>query len=372
MSFRPGALDRAPPAVSPADAGILLGPGLGSGWRGAVARSRIGRAVARPWAGQATCLMYHRVCPDETRFDELSPGFAPNRDLSVTVSAFDRQMAFIARHFNCLALPEAVTLLAKGRLPRRSLVVTFDDGYLDNLTLALPVLRRHGVPATVYVATGLLGQDRLPWWFELEQIIARAYGFAFRWNDQNLHFSAIDAAAKAQTFAVMNAMLKQMAPAQQSRFMALLRQRSVRPLAHEDLFVNRRQLAELAADPLITIGAHTHHHPALSCLDPIWLRHELSRSKTLLETWLQRPVEHLAYPFGGQEHASTREFEAAAELNFASAVTTRIGHFHGFHARHLLALPRIGIDYRDCMARFEWKISGLYSLVRRPQSRVTC
>ncbi|WP_376694883.1 polysaccharide deacetylase family protein [Wenzhouxiangella sp. EGI_FJ10305] len=316
--------------------------------------------------------MYHRVCPDPTDAEETDRSFAPNGDLSVTVSAFDEQMAFVARHFNCLSLPDAVEKLASGNLPARSLIVTFDDGYLDNLTLALPILRRHGVPATIYVATGLIGQTDLPWWYELEDLIGSGDGIHIYWHKQHLHFSTIDAASKRRAFTILNPMLKRMNPADQASFMELLREGSIKRPRQKIQLLNHDQLIKLAADPLITIGAHTHDHLALTSLNPIRLRHEMIRSKELLEEWLQRPIEHLAYPFGGQAQASTREFSAAAELGFSSAVTTRLGHFQNFHKNHLLALPRIGIGYQDCMARFEWKLSGLYCMTRRPVSRFVC
>jgi peptidoglycan/xylan/chitin deacetylase (PgdA/CDA1 family) len=372
MSQHSTAKSRIPqPALHPGS-GSLQHSDFSSRWRGALARSRLMRPLSRPWAGLAACLMYHRICPDQAELDEIARGFAPNRDLSVTLSAFDEQMAFVARHFNCLSLPEAVELLACGKLPGRSLIVTFDDGYLDNLTLALPILRRHAVPATVYIATGLIDRVSPPWWYELEQLIARVDALSIYWCKQRLQFSTIGVAAKARTFEVLNGMLKRMEPAEQTRFMTLLRQVTSKRLDQDQQFMSRCQLAELAADPLITIGAHTHHHLALSCLSPIRLRHEMVRSKALLEEWLKQPINHLAYPFGGQDQASTREFSAAEEVGFSSAVTTRLGHFHAFHKANLLALPRIGIGYLDCMARFEWKLSGLYSMVRRPVSCLTC
>ena len=372
MSPRPSPTSQ-PPAQSPqANAVPFSDPAFSSRWRGALARSRLVGAL-RPWTGLATCLMYHRICPDQTAHDSDSSGFAPNRELSVTVSAFDAQMAFAAKHFNCIALPEAIAGLARGKLPERSLIVTFDDGYLDNLTLALPILRRHGVPATIYVATGLMQQVGMPWWYELEMLVAAGDGFHVNRDQQTqLFFSTIDTAAKKKTFETLNTMLKRMNPADQTRIMDELRKDSINGDKHRNQFLNRRQLIELAADPLITIGAHTHHHLALSSLSPIRLRHEIVRSRALLEGWLKRPIEHLAYPFGGQAHASTREFNLAAELGFASGVTTRLGHFQRFHKKNLLALPRIGIGYQDCMARFEWKLSGLYSMIRRPRSRLFC
>lgn len=350
---------------------MVESPDSGSRWRGKLARSSLIRTL-RPWTGRATCLMYHRICPDHSGLDELSRGFAPNLELSVTTSAFDEQMAFVANNFNCLSLPEAIEHLSRGKLPARSLIVTFDDGYLDNLTLALPILRKYQIPATVYIATGLIDRGRLPWWYELERLIDAGDGLHVHWQQQQLHFSTIDAAVKRRTFDFLNPMIKRMNPADQTRFMGLLRQGTVKRVEQENQLLDQLQLIELAADPLVTIGAHTHHHMTLSRLNPIRLRHEMIRSRELLEDWLGRPVEHLAYPFGGRSQASNREFSAAAELGFTSAVTTRLGHFQSFHKHHLLALPRIGIGYQDCMARFEWKLSGLYCMARRPLSRWIC
>lgn len=369
MSPRPKAATH--PWPRQPDSTPVESPDFSSRWRGALARSRLMQTF-RPWTGVATCLMYHRVCPDQARFRTMARGFAPNRDLSVSVSAFDEQMAFVAQHYNCLSLPEAVEHLVRGTMPERSLIVTFDDGYLDNLTLALPILRKHAVPATIYIATGFIDQPSPPWWYELEQLIAATDGLHVHWRDQDLHFSTIDATAKRHAYDILNPMLKGMEPAEQARFMGLLRQGADKCNEHDVELMNRQQLSELASDELITIGAHTHHHLALSSLNPIRLRHEMTRSKALLEDWLDQPIEHLAYPFGGQAQASSREFRAADELGFASAVTTRLGHFQDFHKNHLMALPRIGIDYRDCMARFEWKLSGLYCMVRNPLSRFAC
>ena len=371
MNLLPKIAPRPPPQLRRTDSDALQARSFSNRWRGALARSHLVRAV-RPWGGLATCLMYHRICADKAEHDDVIEGFAPNSELSVTVGAFDEQMAFVSKHFNCVSLPEAIQQLAAGMLPARSLVVTFDDGYLDNLSLALPILRKHSVPATVYIATGMIDQADLPWWYELEDLLAKGDRFSLDWNKQHLHFSTTDAERKMKAFHTLNPMLKLMDPVEQARFMGLLRDGSIKRRQPKHQLMNRDQLLELAADPLITIGAHTHNHLALRSLCPIRLRQEMIRSKELLEEWLSRPIEHLAYPFGGEAHASDREFSAAAEVGFSSAVTTRLGHFQAFHKNHLLALPRIGIGYQDCMGRFEWKLSGLYSMVRRPISRLAC
>lgn len=345
-------------------------PGFSDRWRGALARSAVVRPVARFFAGLGTCLMYHRVCDDEHANVASGSDFLPNRELIVSAGAFDQQMAFLAQNYHCLSLPDALHRLKAGRLPERSAVVTFDDGYLDNLTLALPILRKHNVPATIYVATGLIEHASVLWWYELEHLVTLQSSLSIRWRQRNMHFSMADLAEKRLAYQKLNRLFKDMSPSEQNDFMSALRGDCQIRFNYASLVLRRHQLCELAADPLITIGAHTHHHLVLSRLPDIRLRHEISRSRELLEEWLERPIKHLAYPFGGNQQACKREFVAARELGFKSAVTTRLGHLHRFHRNHPLALPRVAIGYQDCMARFEWKLSGLYCLARRPTSRI--
>ncbi len=345
--------------------------GFGDVWRGAIARSRLARPVGSIVAGLGCCLMYHRICPDESDYPEAGVRFDPNRELRVDVSAFDAQMRFLSQHCNCLALPEAVELLRTGRLPSKSVVVTFDDGYLDNLTLALPILRTHQVPATVYVTTGIIENTASLWWAELEHLIANSQELRIRQGHRVRHIRLDNADARQRAFNELNRQLKTMQPAEQDEFMDMLRQQTASsPFNYAEQVLNRQQLLELASDPLITIGAHTHHHPVLGRLPDIRMRHEINRSRELLERWLSRPIEHLAYPFGGDQHAGEREFRVARELGFTSAVTTRTGHFHEFHRNYLCALPRIAIGMGDSMERFEWKLGGFHCLSRRPGSRI--
>ena len=96
--------------------------------------------------GRLSVLMYHRVLekPD------------PVHDFGTPAAAFDAQMAALAEVFNVLPLEEAVALMRAGNLPPRAVAITFDDGYRDNVELACPILRRHGLSATFFVSSGLL------------------------------------------------------------------------------------------------------------------------------------------------------------------------------------------------------------------------
>ena len=98
-----------------------------------------------------TILTYHRVMPAP---NALRPGEAH-------AEMFDRQMAFLARYFSVMPLDEAVTAIQDGTLPKRACCITFDDGYADNLTVAQPILARHRLPATVFVATAYIDGGRM-------------------------------------------------------------------------------------------------------------------------------------------------------------------------------------------------------------------
>lgn len=322
--------------------------------------------LRRFWSGLGTCLMYHRIVADDA-----APGrdFSPNRELMVRASEFDRQMEFIARHYNCLSLSEALGLLRQGKLPRRTVVVTFDDGYLDNLTLALPILRTHGVPATIYIATGIIDNSAHLWWYELEKIIRNEDSLKIDWKGKRWLERIEEHSGKHDCYARFNRQLKRMNPTEQESFLAMIRKRPVRQQSLESQVLNRDDIRQLADDPLITIGAHTHGHLVLSSLSEDQLRQELETSRRILESWISRPVRHLAYPFGGHHQAGLREFRMAEKAGFESATTTRLGHLQSFHARRRLALPRIAVGFDDSLTHFRWKLSGLECMMRRPLAR---
>jgi peptidoglycan/xylan/chitin deacetylase (PgdA/CDA1 family) len=96
-------------------------------------------------------LIYHRVLPVP---DPLRAG-------EPDATRFDQQMRYLARHFSVLPLREAFRRLRAGTLPRRACCITFDDGYADNLTVALPILEKYGLPATIFIATGYLDGGRM-------------------------------------------------------------------------------------------------------------------------------------------------------------------------------------------------------------------
>src|SRR5262249_51345551 len=111
-----------------------------------------------------------------------------------------------------------------------------------------------------------------------------------------------------------------------------------------DLCMTWDELVALASDQLVGVGAHTISHPVLAKLTDGAVHAELQKGRKILETRLNRPVHHLAYPFRDRLSAGPREFATAAELGFRTAVTTRPGTVYAVHNQHMTALPRLSIN----------------------------
>jgi peptidoglycan/xylan/chitin deacetylase (PgdA/CDA1 family) len=334
--------------------------------------SPLGAPVASVYRGVATCLMYHRVAAGTCADARARGRFQPNLELFVAEEELDAQMRWLAREHDCLALPDAVDLLHRGKLPKRAAVVTFDDGYRDNL-LALPILRQHRVPATIYVTTGAVGRTRTMWWDEQERILGCLSKLELEWRGGRLAWPLETQDQKAAAFNDLNRIFKSLPPPRQDELIELLRARahdsgSEEPFFADESILSWEDVQTLDREPLITIGAHTVDHFVLSQLPAEELERQLRESRSALEERLGHPVLHFAYPFGGAEHAGGREFAAAAAAGFTSAVTTRPNHWRAASRHALHALPRLAIDFSDTMDDFRWKVSGLASAIHRPGS----
>jgi peptidoglycan/xylan/chitin deacetylase (PgdA/CDA1 family) len=297
----------------------------------------------RPFVGGVGAILtLHHVRPP--RPDR----FQPNRLLEVSPGFLTRVIKALRRSdLDLVSLDEMHRRMVEGDFSRRSACLTFDDGYRDTLQWAYPILKEAGVPFAIYIPTSF--PDRLGelWWLVLEAVIAR--------NDRiGLVIGGRDRKFDCRTVAEKRALFDELYWWLRSRPMEAELREAVRNLAafyHVDiaafcseLCMSWRELAELATDPLVTIGAHTVTHPTLAKLTKDNVRSEMDLSRSVIEAALAVRPEHLSYPFGDRTSAGAREFEIAAELGFKTAVTTRPGVLFPEHAQRLMALPRISLN----------------------------
>lgn len=311
------------------------------------------------YRGIGTVLLYHRVVSDDTPSDALHP----YSGLTVQETLFDQHMAYLKERYECISLPHFVERLRGGTLHRDCVAVTFDDGYRDNYTRALPILERYQVPATVFVTTGLVDRMCRAWWYEQEALIGNLRTLNVTWGDVRIARVLEKVEERYGAMRDIDTLLKRLPPSGQQAVLQMLSGGDDSSYSYDQDVLSWDEVHSLDRHELITIGAHTVNHYVLSTLSEGLLRSELTRGRTILEERLSHPVEHFAYPYGGAFEAGAREFEAARDAGFASAWTTRFGHVQESHRDTLFALPRISIDHYDTVERFESKLSGVDSMI---------
>jgi len=301
-------------------------------------------------AGVGAIFMLHHVRPAR---DDM---FQPNQHLEITPDFLREVLAHVrALGVDIVSMDEAHRRMRERDFARRFACFTFDDGYRDNRDHALPVMRDHNAPFTVYVASDFAeGSGRL-WWVALERVIARASAIDIERDGATLSLDAHDADTKQAAFQQAHDWLQTLASDAevQREVSKLCARHGVDDAAiPRELCMSWPELRSFAADPLVTIGAHTISHCNLARESEAEAVRQMRGSRERIEAELQRPALHFAYPYGYRTAAAAREFAMARELGFATAVTTRPGMIFPENAEHLTALPRVSLNGNYQTTRF--------------------
>lgn len=257
-------------------------------------------------------LIYHRVL-------EAPDSFLPSE---VDITAFDKQMLWVKRFFNVVSLEEGVRKLGLGTLPPRSLCITFDDGYKDNYTNALPILQKHNLTATFFVSTGFLDggtmwNDSIIEAFrntEKADLDLRAFNFG--------QYSLIE--GKQRVLADVIEKIKFLSFSDRLHAVDELKKQ----LNVEDpvsLMMTIEELQKLSSSGM-DIGGHTVRHPILSRLNFDDAKKEIILGKKKLEEILGYEITSFAYPNGkpGRDYAK-ENVDIVRQAGFKIAVSTARG-----------------------------------------------
>jgi peptidoglycan/xylan/chitin deacetylase (PgdA/CDA1 family) len=263
---------------------------------------------------KAIILLYHRIANPE-----IDPYL-----LCVSPQHFAEQLAILAEHYTPMSLQQCAVAIEQGRLPGRTAVITFDDGYADNLHVAKPLLERHGFPATLFIATGQTGNPREFWWDELEKIFLlpgtlpqhlemEISGHTHHWD-----LETTPSTPRLEVFWAMHKLLRGLPSGTRTEKMdALLKwsgtSREGRPSYRA---LTTEELASLAKTTLIDLGGHTVTHPNLPEQELTVQREEIRSGKTALEEMIGRTVHSFSYPYGFYSEP-TIEFVRQAGYNSA-------------------------------------------------------
>ena len=249
-----------------------------------------------------------------------------------------------------ISLDDAVQRIKDGD-DRRFACFTFDDGYRDNLEYAYPLFKRRSLPLTLYVPTDYPDGNGELWWLALEEIVARASELELCRDNTLWRLPASTVPEKIRAFEEIYWYLRDLDEATQRRVVRVLAERHDVDMAADctRLIMNWDEIRTMAADPLVTIGAHTKGHFAIAKLSEAKAMEEMTGSADRIERELGVRPAHFSFPYGDAESAGPRDFAMARQAGFKTAVTTRKGMLFPDHRRHLTALPRVSLngDYQS-------------------------
>jgi peptidoglycan/xylan/chitin deacetylase (PgdA/CDA1 family) len=305
---------------------------------------RAGRGFAFP------ILSYHRINDDNDPFFPSLPS-----------AVFERHMAYLARSYRVLTVEELVEKIHRGTVPRNALAITFDDGYRDNLTHAAPILARHGLPATIFLATGFIGTSEVPWFDRVAMAFksTTAASIVAPWGGR-LELSRVDDRWAAVEKAL--AYLKGLGDDEFRRRLDEL----LNALAFTDQRWGKGWMLEwddvqALAGLGFSIGAHTVHHPILSRVSVERARTEIEGSRTMIESACGFTPKAFAYPNGKPADYNSAVQRLVKDAGFTCAVTTQFG----LNTRQTPVYElRRGGPWEHDVATFAFKLS-MYRLLAR-------
>lgn len=274
-------------------------------------------------------LLYHRVADlaDDPEMIAVSP------------ENFHRQMVFLKQNFPLLNLAGDWS-----NLQRRSIIITFDDGYADNVLHALPILEEVGVPATFFVSTAHIGTNRVFWWHRLEAMLLRKGEFPSSFELRDAHFGRVwetTSYEQRKTFyASLCMLMRRIDPDRQKSWLDQLEQWGGQTTVPTDLhrLMSNDEIRKLAESPWATVGAHTVSHSALSALTDTQQREEIFSSKATLAQITGQEINTFSYPFGRKCEYNRTTTALCQEAGFRRAAANFPGQVHRW--TDPLQLPR--------------------------------
>lgn len=287
------------------------------------------------YSGLATVFMLHRVHPFENE------RLFPNENMKVTPEFLENFIVKSkAQGYRFISLDRLYEMLIKGQKIEKQIVLTLDDGYKDNYTIAYPIFKKYNVPFAVYITTSFPEKKAILWWYELEDLIVKNEYLAL---SNGMKFICDSKEKKERVFLEIREIIISLSP---DRFLTELNKLFFQYNIDwykkcNDLCLTWDQIIELSSDDLCTIANHTVSHPALNKLTDERMSEEIIAANELIELKLNKQIKHFSYPFGSINECNKREFDFIKNQGFKTATTTRHGNIHKRHGDHLECMPRI-------------------------------
>jgi len=246
--------------------------------------------------------------------------------LAVTASQFDQHMQELRRNWNPVSVEQVRQSIEEGiPLPDKAVLVTFDDGFRNNLTVAQPILEKYQIPAIVFITTDMIGTGKLIWTVELIERLVSWEKTRFTLGETEHILPPPDTPERTRTVSSIMGALRSASPQESQAFVEQVRSQTTldfSPDWKKELyeFMNWEEVRQIQQKGF-AIGAHTVSHPILSKLEPEQLERELKRSKEQIEQEAGTNIDTIAYPFGSQYDYSDEVVNKARDLGFRLGFT---------------------------------------------------
>ena len=302
----------------------------------------------------AVILLYHRVISikDDRQL------------LAVEPVAFSEQMEFLSKNFKVATIEEFKGFLkSQQRIPPKTVVITFDDGYWDNYHQALPILEKFGLQGLFYISTANIGSIKNFWWDRLEQSfwsnVSQLQELEISTGNQIYRYDISTTQSKHRTYQLLNLLVKKQKVQERENILKQLT--NCTGENNERGFyriMNREEIRQLSLSKSAVIGAHTHNHVQLSAFSYEDQYDEIKQSKDILEEIIGQRVKHFSYPFGGRMDFNRQSQEIVYKLGFEMACSAIYGQVHSWSK--IYRIPRVLVRNWD-LETFKRKINQYFS-----------
>lgn len=248
----------------------------------------------------AVILLYHGVT------DSSSAGIENYSKKHITARDFSRQMNFIKRNNTVLSLYELIKHIQNGLpFPEYSVVVTFDDGFENNYTVALPILKKYGIPATFFLSVGFIGKRDLFWVDQLEHAVnmAKMPSVTVAIKSKKTAFDIRNNSKKIKFVNLIKKYFKSLSEDTRKKKLNEILKLLKADLGSAERVINYRKLTwdqvrKMSGSDLVSLGAHSMTHAKLSEITNRRLKDEIIGSKYILESRIGKKVDLFSYPEG--------------------------------------------------------------------------
>lgn len=288
------------------------------------------------------------------------------------LEVFRGQLEFLKAHYTIITLERLLDAIrGRAELPQRAALLTFDDGLMNNFTMAFPLLKGLDIPATIFLTSDFIGTSEIFWFDELYLLLRQLHRQGGTVSDPVLTLG--DDLPKVPEgefpyFSLVNWM-KHLPSPRRTEILDRLRQRfplDIAPYREDFCLLGWDEVKDMHASGLVDFGVHTAHHQILTTLDEPGLRREVLGSRDTIERHLGRPVLSFCYPNGQPGEDFTREHEEfLAASGFLCAFSTQNGLWHVGEDNFALRRIQIGNDGTSDPDYFRLNTAGVIDIARK-------